>query len=77
VQLARNDAPTTDEGAMPNPEQPTKVPPPEPPAEPSAEQKPEKASEEDEFHPHRHGHVAIHPAESAVTHLDPGAVTFS
>jgi hypothetical protein len=31
----------------------------------------------DEFHPHRHGHVAISPSESGeVTHVDPGVVTF-
>jgi hypothetical protein len=36
-----------------------------------------KKNEEDEFHPHRHGHFAISPPDTAVTHLDPGVVTFS
>jgi hypothetical protein len=54
------------------------------------EQAPEKSAEpekgehgelprarREQFHPHRHGHVAIQPPETGVTHLDPGVVTFS
>lgn len=65
---------------MPNTEQPTKEPTAELPIEPSAQQvppKPTESAEERVFHPHRHGHVTIRPADGRVTHLDPGVVTFS
>jgi hypothetical protein len=48
-----------------------------PEQEPEKPGEPEKSTEErEELHPHRHGHVAIHPAETRVNHLDPGVVTF-
>jgi hypothetical protein len=37
----------------------------------------EEPSEADQFHPHKHGHVAIGTPDTAVTHLDPGSITFS
>jgi hypothetical protein len=49
--------------------------------EPEAQEQGEHAEhphkKHDEFHPHKHGHVAIHPSESGdVAHVDPGVVTF-
>jgi hypothetical protein len=46
----------------------------EKPAEPQQSEPPHQKPEHS--HPHRHGHVAIRPAESGVTHLDPGVVSF-
>ena len=48
-----------------------------PPPEKVEEKPAEKPSEEEQFHPHKHGHVAIATPDTAVTHLDPGAITFS
>jgi len=57
----------------PRPQAENTVEPPEKVEETSTEE----PGEEEQFHPHKHGHVTIATPDTEVKHLDPGAITFS